>query len=303
MIIIINVALVLMILIMGYYIFSLKKQLSKTAKQINEMPTISKNGSRFFVEFREKNLLKLVDVLNQMVNDYESEKVEIKRTETNLQLSITGLSHDLRTPLTAIDGYVQLLKVTDDSNKRQEYLNIIESSTSKLMDMTNQFYDLTRVDLKQKNLDLRELNLKDLVQNNFLEFFSNFERVGLKINFFDSEMNLTVIADKMLLNRVIQNVIQNTLRYARQMVDVKYMQNDNWRTVIIQNDIKESSRISVERVFDRFYTESLSRTNAESSGLGLYISKKMIEKMQGEMDAELIGKKFAIKIRLPYVKI
>lgn len=54
MIIIINVALVLMILIMGYYIFSLKKQLSKTAKQINEMPTISKNGSRFFVEFREK---------------------------------------------------------------------------------------------------------------------------------------------------------------------------------------------------------------------------------------------------------
>lgn len=288
---------------MGYYIFSLKKQLSKTAKQINEMPTISKNGSRFFVEFREKNLLKLVDVLNQMVNDYESEKVEIKRTETNLQLSITGLSHDLRTPLTAIDGYVQLLKVTDDSNKRQEYLNIIESSTSKLMDMTNQFYDLTRVDLKQKNLDLRELNLKDLVQNNFLEFFSNFERVGLKINFFDSEMNLTVIADKMLLNRVIQNVIQNTLRYARQMVDVKYMQNDNWRTVIIQNDIKESSRISVERVFDRFYTESLSRTNAESSGLGLYISKKMIEKMQGEMDAELIGKKFAIKIRLPYVKI
>lgn len=303
MMVTVNIILILMILALGYYIFSLKNQVRKTVKQMNEMPTISKNGSRFFVDFREKDLLKLVDALNKMVNDYESEKIVTKRTEKNLQLSITGLSHDLRTPLTAIDGYVQLLKTTDNPNKKQEYLDIIELSTSKLLEMTNQFYDLNRIDMRQKNLNLEKLLLNELVQNEFLNFFNSFEQLGLKINFSDTEINLPVMADKILLNRVVQNVIQNILRYTQKMVDIDYKQQDKWGIVMIKNNIKFDSHVSIEKVFDRFYTESPSRTNTEASGLGLYISKKIIEKMNGKMDAKLVGQWFTIEIRLPYMGI
>jgi len=140
---------VLLLLLCGLilYVFFLKRQIKLLAKQVNTMSADSKKGSRFFVDFREKNLIALVDELNQMVNTYESEKVQVKQAEENLQLSITGLSHDLRTPLTAIDGYVQLLKLTDDPLKKKQYLDVIELSVSKLLEMTNQFYDLTRIDL------------------------------------------------------------------------------------------------------------------------------------------------------------
>lgn len=298
---IINILLLAVIISLVIYLFLLKQQIRKLAQQVKKMPTISKNGSRLFVEFREKNLINLIDELNQMVNTYESEKVQIKHAEENLQLSITGLSHDLRTPLTAIDGYVQLLKLTDDPIKKNQYLDIIEVSISKLLEMTNQFYDLSRIDINQKGLNLVKLSLNEMIQDNFLSFFDSFEKAGLKIKFPENSKTIHVMADKILLNRVIQNVIQNILRYAQDQVEIDFDHQGNLGVLTVVNNIKKGSKMSIEKVFDRFYTESQPRTNTESSGLGLYISKRLIENMNGSMDAQLKGQKFSIVIKLPYI--
>jgi len=299
--VIINILLLAVIISLVIYLFLLKQQIRKLAQQVKKMPTISKNGSRLFVEFREKNLINLIDELNQMVNTYESEKVQIKHAEENLQLSITGLSHDLRTPLTAIDGYVQLLKLTDDPIKKNQYLDIIEVSISKLLEMTNQFYDLSRIDINQKGLNLVKLSLNEMIQDNFLSFFDSFEKAGLKIKFPENSKTIHVMADKILLNRVIQNVIQNILRYAQDQVEIDFDHQGNLGVLTVVNNIKKGSKMSIEKVFDRFYTESQPRTNTESSGLGLYISKRLIENMNGSMDAQLKGQKFSIVIKLPYI--
>jgi len=299
--VIINILLLAVIISLVIYLFLLKQQIRKLAQQVKKMPTISKNGSRLFVEFREKNLINLIDELNQMVNTYESEKVQIKHAEENLQLSITGLSHDLRTPLTAIDGYVQLLKLTDDPIKKNQYLDIIEVSISKLLEMTNQFYDLSRIDINQKGLNLVKLSLNEMIQDNFLSFFDSFEKAGLKIKFPENSKTIHVMADKILLNRVIQNVIQNILRYAQDQVEVTFDHQGDVGVLTVVNNIKKGSKMSIEKVFDRFYTESQPRTNTESSGLGLYISKRLIENMNGSMDAQLKGQKFSIVIKLPYI--
>ena len=298
---IINILLLAVIISLVIYLFLLKQQIRKLAQQVKKMPTISKNGSRLFVEFREKNLINLIDELNQMVNTYESEKVQIKHAEENLQLSITGLSHDLRTPLTAIDGYVQLLKLTDDPIKKNQYLDIIEVSISKLLEMTNQFYDLSRIDINQKGLNLVKLSLNEMIQDNFLSFFDSFEKAGLKIKFPENSKTIHVMADKILLNRVIQNVIQNILGYAQDQVEVTFDHQGDVGVLTVVNNIKKGSKMSIEKVFDRFYTESQPRTNTESSGLGLYISKRLIENMNGSMDAQLKGQKFSIVIKLPYI--
>jgi len=299
--VIINIILLVIIISLVIYLFLLKRQIQKLSQQVKKMPTISKNGSRLFVEFREKNLINLIDELNQMVNTYESEKVQIKHAEENLQLSITGLSHDLRTPLTAIDGYVQLLKLTDDPIKKNQYLDIIEVSISKLLEMTNQFYDLSRIDINQKGLNLVKLSLNEMIQDNFLSFFDSFEKAGLKIKFPENSKTIHVMADKVLLNRVIQNVIQNILRYAQDQVEVTFDHQGDVGVLTVVNNIKKGSKMSIEKVFDRFYTESQPRTNTESSGLGLYISKRLIENMNGSMDAQLKGQRFSIVIKLPYI--
>jgi len=299
--IVFSAVLILLVCSLLLYVFFLRHQIKRLARQVKTMPIDSKKGSRFFVDFREESLISLVDELNKMVNTYESEKVQIKQAEENLQLSITGLSHDLRTPLTAIDGYVQLLQLTDDPIKKKQYLDIIELSISKLLEMTNQFYDLTRIDLNQKGFDLVKISLNSTIQDNFLNFFDSFEKSGLTIKFPENAETVHVLADKVLLNRVIQNIIQNILRYAQDRVEIKYDREANFGTVTFVNDIKPGSKMSIEKVFDRFYTESKTRTNTESSGLGLYISKRLIENMNGHMDAKIVKQQFSIEIKLPYI--
>ncbi len=298
-----SVVLCILIITLVVYVFLLKKQINKLSLKIKKMPTGSQYGSRLFLDFREKNLIQLVDSLNEMVDQYESEKVHIKKSEENLHLSITDLSHDLRTPLTVIDGYIQLLRHTDDPTKKMQYLDIIEQSVSKLVEMTNQFYDLTRIDINQKGMELSKITLNEIVQDDFLNFFDSFETAGVEIHFEDNQPRINILADKVLLNRVIQNVIQNILRYAKDEVHIEFAQDNKFGSVMIKNNIKSESRVSIEKVFDRFYTEKQSRTNAESSGLGLYISKRMIENMNGSMDAELNNQQFLIKIKLPSLEV
>jgi signal transduction histidine kinase len=95
--------------------------------------------------------MNLVDELNQMTDAFEDKNRHAKQMEENVKLSIAGLSHDLRTPLTSINGYVQLLNATTDETKRSQYLKIIEHSVKRLIEMTDHFYDLARIDKKKSH--------------------------------------------------------------------------------------------------------------------------------------------------------
>ncbi|WP_231889824.1 sensor histidine kinase KdpD [Oceanobacillus sp. Castelsardo] len=132
-----------------FYIYFLKRELRKLKHEVKELPTRASFGSRLSLDFRDKALLDLVDELNQMVDAFEEKSYQAKKMEENVKLSIAGLSHDLRTPLTSIKGYVQLLNETSDEAKRMHYLKIIEHSVQRLMEMTDHFYDLARIETNQ----------------------------------------------------------------------------------------------------------------------------------------------------------
>jgi K+-sensing histidine kinase KdpD len=102
-----------------------------------------------------------------------------------------------------------------------------------------------------------------------------------------------------MLLRVIQNIVQNILRYAKSTAVISYGNKENYLIFSVKNDIKPDSKVAVEKVFMRFYTEVTSRTNTEASGLGLYLSKILVEKMNGKMVAELNNNWFILKIYLP----
>lgn len=285
------------------YINYLKRELRNLKNKIREIPASSGFGSRLFLDFREKALLELVDELNQMVDAYESKIRQARQMEENVKLSIAGLSHDLRTPLTSIHGYIQLLQVTTEETKKAQYLEIIEHSVQRLMDMTDQFYDLTRIEMNQKEVALSSICLSKLVEEIFLSFYEQLEQKNIEIQFPDQTMDRPIIADSLLLNRVIQNIVQNILRYAKSKAVISYESEENAIICSIKNDIKPESKVAIEKVFTMFYTEITSRTNTESSGLGLYLSKKLVEKMSGNMDAELNDNWFILKIRLPVNKV
>lgn len=281
------------------YIIFLKRQLRKLKHAMKDIPDRAGFGSRLSLDFRDKALIELVDEWNQMIDAYEHNNRHVRQMEENVKLSIAGLSHDLRTPLTSIKGYVQLLSETQDESKRIRYLGIVEGSVSRLLEMTDHFYDLARVETNQKEMELTSLPLSSLVEEIFLSYYEQLEKQNIELTFPESISRVEIIADAYMLIRVIQNVVQNILRYAKSTAVIGYELEDGFLLMTVKNDIKPNSKVAVEKVFMRFYTEVTSRTNTEASGLGLYLSKKLVEKMNGKMDAALENQWFILKIYLP----
>jgi signal transduction histidine kinase len=281
------------------YIYFLKQELRKLKQELKVLPARAGFGGRLSLDFREKTLMDLVDELNQMIDAFEGKNRQAKQMEENVKLSIAGLSHDLRTPLTSINGYVQLLHVATDETQRAHYLKMIEQSVKRLIEMTDHFYDLARIETNQKEIALSSISLSNLVEEIFLSFYEQFIEKKIDLQFPEQINDRQIIADKLLLKRVIQNIIQNILRYANSKAVISYRNNENFLIFSIKNDIKPDSKVVIEKVFMRFYTESTSRTNTESSGLGLYLSKKLVEKMNGKMTAELNDNWFILTIHLP----
>ncbi|MCM3745869.1 HAMP domain-containing histidine kinase [Paenibacillus pasadenensis] len=286
-----------------FYLYFLKRELRKLQKRVKEIPANAGFGRKLFVDFREKSLLNLVDELNQMIETFQQKNRQAKQMEENVKLSIAGLSHDLRTPLTSIHGYVQLLHATSDETKKAQYLNIVEHSVKRLTEMTDHFYDLARIETNQKEITLASISLSNLVEELFLSFYEQFEEKNIEIIFPEQVIDRAVIADQVMLIRVIQNVIQNILRYAKSKAVIQYGVEGNYLMMSVTNDIKPDSKIAIEKVFTRFYTEVTSRTNTESSGLGLYLSKKIVEKMNGKMEAALNEHGFVLRMYLPVHKV
>ncbi|SET60561.1 Signal transduction histidine kinase [Salinibacillus kushneri] len=294
---------VFMALALLLYLYFLKRELRKLKHAVKELPTRSSYGSRLFIDFRSNALMDLVDELNQVIDKFEEKNRQAKQMEENVRLSITGLSHDLRTPLTSINGYVQLLNEITDETKRMHYLGIISNSIQRLMEMTDHFYDLARIETNQKEITLSSFSLSHLIEEIFLSFYEQFEDKKIRLQFPEKMNDRQIIADKLMLTRVIQNIVQNILRYAKSKAVISYKNEDNNLVFSVSNNIKKDSKVAVEKVFMRFYTEDTSRTNPESSGLGLYLSKKLVEKMNGKMNARLYDNWFIVEIHLPLNKV
>ncbi|MRG85892.1 sensor histidine kinase [Salinibacillus xinjiangensis] len=282
-----------------FYLFFLKRELRKLQHEMKELPIRASYGYRLSLDFRERTLMDIVDELNQMVDAFEGKNRQAKQMEENVRLFITGLSHDLRTPLTSIKGYVQLLEEVSDERKRAHYIKIIERSVTRLLEMTDQFYDLARIETNQKELQLSSFSLSNLVEDIFLSFYEQFEEQNIELHFPEHGRESQIIADEFMLTRVIQNIIQNILRYAKSKAVISYEHSDTDLIFSVKNDVKSHSKVAIEKVFLRFYTEDKNRTNTEASGLGLYLSKKLVEKMNGKMDAELDEDWFVLHIHLP----
>lgn len=290
---------VLLALSLFLYSYFLKRELKKLKQEVKELPIRASFGSRLSLDFRAQVLMDLVDELNQMIDAFEAKNHQAKQMEENVKVSIAGLSHDLRTPLTSINGYVQLLNETTDEAKKTQYLSTIEHSIKRLIEMTDNFYDLARIETNQKKIALSSIFLPNLVEEVFLTFYEQFEEKKIELHFSKQTIDRQIIADKLMLMRVIQNIIQNIIRYAKSKAIISYEHEGNDLIFIVKNDIKQDSKVAIEKVFMRFYTEVTSRTNTETSGLGLYLSKRLVEKMNGKMNAELDGNWFIVKIHLP----
>ncbi|MEG2289303.1 MAG: HAMP domain-containing sensor histidine kinase [Clostridium sp.] len=266
---------------------SISKQIEKSHGQYINIHTKSLNSE---IEDIVKNINFLYDG-NQKVNAAK------KSMEDEIRQSISNMSHDLRTPLTSIMGYIQLLKSEDiTSEEHEEYIDIIERRTKNLESLISSFYDLSRLEGNEYRFDLKSINLEKLLCDNIALYYNDF--VGNNIEpIVEIEKNLqNIISDESSVNRVFSNLIGNSLKHGAGFVKITLKSEGNIIVTEFTNSAPDLNEGIVEQLFDRFFTADKSR-NDRNTGLGLAITKGLVEKLGNEISAELLNDKLKISIR------
>ncbi|WP_317719950.1 sensor histidine kinase [Clostridium tetani] len=274
----------------------LHKELKNITKQLKEINN-TKTNSKILISFSNNLVKNLALEINKSLEKKSAAEAEHKRMDLEIRQSISNISHDLRTPLTSIIGYIQLME--DDSlsqNERSQYIDIIKKRAKSLQTLICSFYDLSRLEGREYKFDLKALNLYnilcDLIAVSYNDFISNEIEPIIDID----EQIPMIIADENAVRRVISNLIQNMIKYSNEFISISLKYNKDHIILNFTNDAPNLKEDDVKYLFQRFFTADRTRSG-ESTGLGLAIAKELVEQMGHEIFAKLSKDKLSIIIK------
>lgn len=207
--------------------------------------------------------------------------------ENNLRQTIADMSHDLRTPLTSIIGYIQLMGLHNiDENEKKEYINIAGQRAKTLENLLNDFYELSLIESMDYEINLKKLNITKVLQEEVLARYADFAGRGIKPDIEIPDENIYIIADEKCIERVIENLLSNSIKYAKDKVNIVLKSEKDSAMLKISNTASNITDEDAEKIFDRFYMADKTRSG-NGTGLGLSIVKGLVQKMNGTVSADL----------------
>ncbi len=284
---IVNIILTVIILLLIFYIIRMKKELSSISKQIEES-----KGEYINVHTNAINneVEKLVQDINYLYDNSQKIQANNKKIEDELRKSISNISHDLRTPLTSIRGYIQLIK--DDSvteKEKEEYIKIVEKRAEHLQNLITSFYDLSRLNNSEFKFNLKKINLKTMLCDSIAMYYNDFLEKHIEPTIeIDEKIIDDIISDEGAVERIFSNLIGNMLKYADKNIKISLSQDKKYIVSKFENLAPNLKEEDMDKLFDRFYTADKSRSD-KNTGLGLAITKVLIEKLGHKIDAKLVN--------------
>lgn len=287
-----------------YKIMKFIKNCSQIEKKLKEMYE-EDNSNKLYEEDFGNEFKNSVRYLNNISNGFENAIQERMKSERMKVELITNVSHDIKTPLTSIINYVDLLKKEKINNEQaKEYIEILDSKSQRLKKLTEDLVEASKVSTGNISLKLEKINVVELIKQATGEFEDKFKKRGLEtiINVDENEIN--IMADSRYMYRVIENLFSNVSKYAlensRVYIDIK--ENSSMNNVIIEvkNISKDKLNISAEELMQRFVRGDKSRTT-EGSGLGISIAQNLTELQKGKFELKLDGDLF--KVKLMFAKV
>lgn len=244
-----------------------------------------------------KNIEEMIGEINFILEKSQNDRIAHEKSESELRKQIANISHDLRTPLTSILGYVQLIRDESTSEEeKQEYLDIIEKRSKVLQNLITSFYDLSRLEANEYDLEFKKVNVESLLREIVAAFYNDFIDKGFEVEVDLQEKLPAIIADENAVIRVFTNIFQNALKHGNKNMSICQRQVDGVIISTFSNRVEDFTQEDLEHVFDRFFTADRMRTG-QNTGLGLTIVKKLTESMGHEVSASLEDEVFTIEIR------
>lgn len=260
--------LVLLNIILAFSLFSWKRQICEITKQINE-------NKKLRISLSSKQIEKLAGIINEK-NDLEQKtKVRIIQEKEQLKHSIADISHDLRTPLTSIQGYLTLLKDCEDKEEQEHYFSVIQAKTNYLTELLQIFYDLSLIESEDYILEIEKIDVNRIVTDCLIDKYNELKELTPTIKIENAPV--WIIGNAVACKRIIDNLVTNAIRYSDDDIEI-VMDADGIFTV--KNTTSELKNIDVNILFQKFYTVDTSRSNG-NTGLGLYIVKELLNKIEG----------------------
>ena len=238
---------------------------------------------------RDPYMRKLAADINVQLRLLRREHHRYQQGDLELKEAVTNISHDLRTPLTAINGYLDLLDREEKSENVQRYLYQIKNRTEALKQLTKELFRYSVVTSSQK-LNLESVDLVRALEESLLSFYGVMEEKGIQPEIELPEEPVFRELDAGAVSRIFSNIIGNALKYSDGDLSVVMDGNE---TITFANTAHNLNAVTTGRLFDRFYTVEASRN---STGLGLSIAKLLVERMGGSIEASYDNNKLQIKI-------
>lgn len=244
-----------------------------------------------------KELDSLILELNELLKKYRSVIREYDQEEVRFKQTITNLSHDIRTPLTSLDGYVQLLKECEDEADRERYHQIIASRVRSLQEILEQLFLFVRLQNNAYDIELCSCNLTQGVCDVLFSFYDDFKERNIEPEVMIPDQVLMVLGHEPSIKRMIQNIIKNALDHGKDTLQLIVEEQEKYVKIQVRNGLNDDMDVEAARVFERFYKADLARSET-STGLGLSIAKELVQRMQGTIEAKVVDDIFEISVLL-----
>lgn len=280
--------LLLVIFALAAKVYFLRKAALEISEAFRDRLTADTN-TLIDVSTRDPYMRKLASDINVQLRLLRKERHRYQQGDLELKEAVTNISHDLRTPLTAIKGYLDLLEREEKSEAVQRYLSQIQNRTEALKNLTEELFRYSLV-TSSHNLNFEPVDLVRALEESLISFYAVMKKKKIAPQIELPEEPIRLQLDKIAVNRIFSNILSNAIKYSDGDLSVT-MAADG--TVTFSNTARNLNAVTVGRLFDRFYTVEASRN---STGLGLSIAKILTERMGGSIEAVYYDDNLQIKV-------
>lgn len=271
-------ALAVLALVLLVRLYLLQKSLDEIGRQLGERLAADTNNL-IFLSSRDPHARRLAGALNVQLKQLRRLRQRYENGDRELREAVTNISHDLRTPLTAICGYLELLDKGEKSPAQARYLALIADRAEAMRQLTEELLLYSVAAGPEDTLTLECVDLNAAVEEAVASFYGALVESGVTPSVSLPDERVMRSLDRAALSRVLGNLLNNALRHGGGDLDVAL---DSAGTITLSNTAPALDEVQVGRLFDRFYTVETGRS---STGLGLSIAKALTERMGGTISA------------------
>lgn len=287
------------ILVLLFYIISIILSIKDITKQIEY---IGKNQTNMTVNIgtSTRSVNKLAKVVNQFLANCRQREIDTYNKDAEIRETITNMSHDVRTPLTSLRGYFELMCESDSEEDKERYKGIIAERLESLSDMLEEMFLFTKINNASFKVENEKVNVSEVLITTMLSYIEEFEKHKM-VPDINIEEDVYIVSDASALRRIFQNLIKNSLVHGKDNFSLSLVKKGKKAVIRIANDIVGEIP-DTTRVFDRFYKGDKSR-HVNSSGIGLAVTRKLVQLTDASITASIENHQFCIYIEDDIVSI